>query len=130
MSKLGKRSLMDNDQLLEGGAGGGGAGYASARGQGLSGQAAKNAAKSKSDMADEMIRLDKMMAAKRDMEKAKARPERQEAERKAVVREEGGVKKTEYPYAGPNEFKKGGTVSASKRADGCAVKGKTKGRMV
>jgi hypothetical protein len=130
MSKLGKRSLLDNDQLLEGGAGGGGAGYASARGQGLSGQAAKNSAKSKSDMADELIRLDKMMAAKRDTEKAKARPERQEAERKAVVREEGGVKKTEYPYAGPNEFKKGGTVSASKRADGCAVKGKTKGRMV
>jgi hypothetical protein len=27
-------------------------------------------------------------------------------------------------------FKKGGSVSASKRADGCAKKGKTKGRMV
>ena len=27
-------------------------------------------------------------------------------------------------------FKKGGKVSASSRADGCAVKGKTKGRMV
>jgi len=27
-------------------------------------------------------------------------------------------------------MKKGGTVSASKRADGCCVKGKTKGRMV
>ena len=27
-------------------------------------------------------------------------------------------------------MKKGGVVSASKRADGCAVKGKTKGRMV
>ena len=27
-------------------------------------------------------------------------------------------------------MKKGGSVSASKRADGCAVKGKTKGRMV
>ena len=128
MSKLGKRSLLDQDQLLEGG--GAGAGSASARGQSLAGQASKNTSKAKSDMADEMIRLDKMMAAKRDTEKAKARPERQEAERKAVVREEGGVKKTEYPYAGPNEFKKGGTVSASKRADGCAVKGKTKGRMV
>ena len=94
MSKLGKRSLMDNDQLLEGG--GGGAGFSSAtRGQGLAGQAAKNTSRAKSDMADEMIRLDKMMAAKRDVEKAKARPERQEAERKAVVKEEGGVKKTE-----------------------------------
>jgi hypothetical protein len=28
------------------------------------------------------------------------------------------------------QFKKGGAVSASKRADGCAVRGKTKGRMV
>jgi hypothetical protein len=27
-------------------------------------------------------------------------------------------------------MKKGGSVSASKRADGCAVRGKTKGRMV
>ncbi len=33
--------------------------------------------------------------------------------------------------ANPPMFKKGGSVSsASKRADGCAVKGKTKGRMV
>ena len=30
----------------------------------------------------------------------------------------------------PQGMKKGGSVSASKRADGCAVKGKTKGRMV
>jgi hypothetical protein len=31
----------------------------------------------------------------------------------------------------PYDFKKGGTVSsASKRADGCAIKGKTKGRMI
>jgi len=27
-------------------------------------------------------------------------------------------------------FKKGGSVSASKRADGCCIKGKTKGKMV
>ena len=81
-------------------------------------------------MADEMIRLEKSMAAKRDVERAKARPERQEAEQKAIVREEGGIKKTEYPYAGPNEFKRGGAVSASKRADGIAQRGKTKGRMV
>jgi hypothetical protein len=30
----------------------------------------------------------------------------------------------------PMKYKKGGAVSASKRADGCATKGKTKGRMV
>ena len=127
MSKLGKRSMLDNDQLLEGG--GAGASMAT-KGQGLAGQAAKNTSRAKSDMADELIRLDKMMAAKRDVEKAKARPERQAAERNATTKESGGVKVTEYPYAGPNEFKKGGTVSASKRADGCAVKGKTKGRMI
>ena len=36
------------------------------------------------------------------------------------------------PGKRPLKFKKGGAVksSASKRADGCAVKGKTKGRMV
>ena len=30
----------------------------------------------------------------------------------------------------PYDFKKGGRVSASSRADGCAVRGKTKGRMI
>jgi len=38
--------------------------------------------------------------------------------------------KTEYPYIEPTSKKKGGTVSASRRADGCCVKGKTKGRMI
>jgi hypothetical protein len=38
--------------------------------------------------------------------------------------------KTEYPYIEPTERKKGGTVSASRRADGCCVKGKTKGKMI
>ena len=127
MSKLGKRSMLDNDQLLEGG--GAGASMAT-KGQGLAGQAAKNTSRAKSDMADELIRLDKMMAAKRDTERAKARPERQEAERNAVVRNEGGVKVTEYPYAGKNELKKGGAVTAKRRGDGIAQRGQTKGRMV
>lgn len=30
----------------------------------------------------------------------------------------------------PMEYQKGGSVSASKRADGCAVRGKTKGKML
>jgi hypothetical protein len=34
------------------------------------------------------------------------------------------------PGKRPLKMKKGGMVSASKRADGCAVKGKTKGRFV
>lgn len=34
------------------------------------------------------------------------------------------------PLEEPEGKKKGGMISASKRADGCCVKGKTKGRMV
>jgi len=40
---------------------------------------------------------------------------------------EGGV--TKYPYIEPTSKKKGGTVSASRRADGITQRGKTKGRM-
>lgn len=40
----------------------------------------------------------------------------------------GGIKSMKYE---PKTFKSGGKVSsASKRADGCAVRGKTKGRMI
>jgi hypothetical protein len=40
----------------------------------------------------------------------------------------GGIKSMKYE---PKTFKSGGKVSsASKRADGCAIKGKTKGKMV
>lgn len=35
-----------------------------------------------------------------------------------------------YEYTKKRPFKAGGSVSASKRADGCAIRGKTKGRMV
>ena len=35
-----------------------------------------------------------------------------------------------YEYTKKRPFKAGGSVSASKRADGCAVRGKTKGKMV
>jgi hypothetical protein len=41
------------------------------------------------------------------------------------------MKKNPYATGEESGYKKGGSVSsASKRADGCAVKGKTKGRMV
>jgi hypothetical protein len=41
------------------------------------------------------------------------------------------MKKNPYATEEESEFKKGGKVSsASKRADGCAVKGKTRGRIV
>ena len=42
-----------------------------------------------------------------------------------------GPEKVKQPKSEPVKKAKGGMVSsASKRADGCAVKGKTKGRMV
>jgi len=37
--------------------------------------------------------------------------------------------KTEYPYIEPTSKKAGGTVSASRRADGIAMRGKTRGKM-
>jgi len=84
---------------------------------------------------------------------------RTEAEKGAVTKMVGGVKVTEYPSVDPVErrptaqvrggrgegggagsllremnpqklYKKGGMISASKRGDGIAQRGKTKGRMV
>lgn len=92
--------------------------------------AVQRAEKNKTSVADEQIKVDKLLQAKREIEAAKAKPERQEAASKATTREEGGIKITEYPFAGKNEFKKGGKVSASSRADGIAQRGKTKGRMI
>lgn len=37
---------------------------------------------------------------------------------------------TPYEYETEKKMSKGGSVSASKRADGCAVRGKTKGKML
>ena len=44
----------------------------------------------------------------------------------------GGGGASGIPKTGkkPYDFKKGGKVSASSRADGCAIKGKTKGRII
>ena len=91
--------------------------------------AVQRAEKNKTSVADEQIKVDKLLQAKREIEAAKAKPERKEAASKATTREEGGVKITEYPYAGKNEFKNGGKVSASSRADGIATKGKTRGKI-
>jgi hypothetical protein len=92
--------------------------------------AVKNAEKNKTSVVDEQIKMEKLLQAKREIAAAKAKPERKEAESKAITREEGGVKITEYPFAGKNEFKKGGSIrSASSRADGIAARGKTRGKM-
>ena len=50
---------------------------------------------------------------------------------KDAQKEEEDRKKLEASYYAPQNMKKGGKVSsASNRADGCATKGKTKGRFV
>jgi len=108
-----------------GGMGGGGGGGRMS----MSAIADKSAAKNKTNMADEMIAADKKLSMKRELEIAKAKPERQKAEKDATISTDGGVKTTRYPYVGANEYKKGGSVSASKRADGIAQRGKTRGKM-
>jgi hypothetical protein len=110
-----------------GGGGGGGRGNPNVSANTI---AVRNADKNKTSTADEQIKVDKLLQAKREIEAAKAKPERKEAESKATTREESGVKITEYPYAGKNEFKKGGTIrTASSRADGIAARGKTRGKI-
>jgi hypothetical protein len=97
-------------------------------------------------------------AAKKEAAKKVAQDAREEALKNAKTEVKDGVKKTSYPYVDPKKAgdirdfakptsssrnaprlsdepffnKKGGLVksSVSKRADGCVVKGKTKGRFV
>jgi hypothetical protein len=64
--------------------------------------------------------------------------ERKQKEESKKVSKEEELKRSKEPSgsdsetkATPKTYKSGGKVSsASKRADGCAIKGKTKGRMV
>jgi hypothetical protein len=122
-----------DDQSKGGGSGGGASASGGGRGNPnvtANTVAVQRAEKNKTSVADEQIKVDKLLQAKREIEAAKAKPERKEAESKATTREEGGVKITEYPFAGKNEFKKGGSIrSASSRADGIAARGKTRGKM-
>ena len=128
MAKIGRK--LSELELLEGGGGsgmmGGGGG---GRNISISGIADRNAKRNKTDFVDEMIAADKKLAMKRELEMVTAKPGRQQADKNAMVRTEGGVKTTTYPYVGANEFSTGGIASASRRADGIAQRGKTKGRM-
>ena len=80
---------------------------------------------------------------KAEREQAKEHERRQDKERRQVPRGAGisgrgsaggggmnpaDIEKGRQP--GKVKFAKGGSVSASKRADGCAQRGKTKGKMV
>ena len=126
MAKIGRK--LSELELLEGGGGsgmmGGGGGGNRAS---MSGIVEKNAKKNKTDFVDEMIAADKKLAMKRELETVVAKPGRQQAEKNATVKTEDGVKTTTYPYVGPNEYAKGGSVSS--RADGIAQRGKTRGKM-
>jgi hypothetical protein len=118
MSKLGKRSLMDNDQLLEGGGGGGG--YRSF---------SKGPQDIRRSPAEE-----RAMVAKKEVEAVRKKDEARVADeaRYLADKKAGNIRST-FPIKKNAEVegkKKGGVVSASKRADGRAQRGKTKGRMV
>jgi hypothetical protein len=121
------RKLAELEVLEGGGAGGMGGGRMS-----MAGIADKTAKKKGTDFIDEMIAADKKLSMKRELEmikNPKLNPERQRAEKNATTSTVDGVKTTSYPYAGVNEYKHGGAVSASKRADGIAQRGKTRGKI-
>lgn len=121
------RKLAELEVLEGGGAGGMGGGRMS-----MPGIVEKQAKKKGTDFVDEMIAADKKLSMKRELEmikNPKLNPARREAERNATTSMQDGVKTTSYPYAGVNEYKHGGAVSASKRADGIAQRGKTRGKM-
>lgn len=109
MSKF--RKPQDEMRVGFDGATGGGLGGGRSRGLSLDRQAANNARKNKTDELVELEKLQTQMRVRGELDAAKAKPARKEAEKKAVVRTEGGVKRTEYPYVGPNEYKKGGKVA-------------------
>jgi hypothetical protein len=103
------------------------------QGPSISSIASGNSKRKGTDMADEMIEAETKVAAKKDLATAQANPARQAAEKAATTAEEGGVKVTRYPYVKPTpeNMRRGGVVKSSvTRGDGCAQRGKTKGRMI
>ena len=85
-----------------------------------------------SDM-DELARAKSSMGDVNMLPKGRMSPEKKEEVIKSTPKRSGYTipKSSEFTGMGGMKFSKGGSVSsASKRADGCAVKGKTKGRFV
>ena len=73
------------------------------------------------------VAMDKIKEAKNRKDQYKAEKSRIDSIKK-ITEEYEGLPKMQR---GMNEeYKSGGSVSASKRADGCATKGKTRGKMV
>jgi hypothetical protein len=126
MSKLIDRNKRDMQMIEGGGAGASGGGGGGSRGLSLFAQAQRNAAKNKTNPNDELLRLEDQMAIKKELAAVKSRPERQKAEKEAATTTKDGVKKTVYPYAGKNEYAKGGKV----RGAGVAKKGVKKCKII
>jgi hypothetical protein len=92
-------------------------------------RAARKAEKAKAEVS----RIAEAQKAKVEAERPRTYTERLQDMGRLPKPSGGGGGASGIPKTGkkPYDFKKGGTVSsASKRADGCAVKGKTKGRMI
>ena len=64
-----------------------------------------------------------------EMEDAKRSPAEREARQMLKEQAEAKAAEGEYNKAMPKPYAKGGSVSASKRADGIAERGKTRGKM-
>jgi hypothetical protein len=86
---------------------------------------AKEEAKGPSDA--ELDRMAKKFDAKKDRPGSEVIAEKQE---KAQPKMQGAYRESFGNIRKALGFKSGGSVSASKRADGCCIKGKTKGKMV
>jgi len=106
----------DDEQMLEGGGAGAGLQSAAVAKRPIP----KNTSRAPRTILDEPERVEALEKFRRDQAFKKGETE--------FSLTDG--RKTVYPYVEPVEKKKGGKVSASTRADGCASRGKTKGRFV
>jgi hypothetical protein len=86
------------------------------------------------DVASGKEKERRKQAVKKDQEKREAKAEKKREARGVEPTgkdfEEMVMSSRGYKNPTGGDYKKGGMVSASKRADGCAVRGKTKGRIV
>ena len=86
------------------------------------------------DAFDEMNRNEQRTATPEELSRARRRAIQEEPSLRGVITDSSNMPiRSGSGYFKSAQYKKGGAVkskSASSRADGCAVRGKTKGRMV
>lgn len=85
------------------------------------------------DAIEEMNRDAKGTSTSEELSRARRRAIREEPSLRGAVTDSSGMPvRSGSGYLKSAQYKKGGVVksSASKRADGCAIRGKTKGRIV